>query len=509
MALVCDAEGPSGIAGIMGGQISEVSDKTTRVLMEAATWVGPNILRTSKALGLRTEARARFEKQLHPEQAIAAQRLAARLMVELCGARLVPGTIDVYPSPPRRGRCRCARRASRSCSASRSREDEPRAILERLGFDVPRRRGAGRGRPVLARRRRPARGRPDRGGRAHLRARQAADDAARARRGGRPAHREPARCAGGSRTRCATAACYEIVAWSFTSPEALERLRLGDVPLLRLVEPAERGPERDAAAAPARAARRRAPQRRARPRRRARCSSPRTCTGRPGRSSGARRARRAARTPAHERHHLGALLTEAAPAGWRTPPRRPTSSPPRGCSRRCSRRRGLARGSSRASARSCTRAARRRCSAGDERKLGWIGELHPLVAREWDLDGPVARSSWTSTLLAELAAGRGARYGDVTSFPAVIQDIAVVVRRGRARGRRRDGGARGRRRAARARCALFDVYHGEQVGEGNKSLALRLEFRAPDRTLTDEEVAERARARSRRELAELGGRLRA
>ncbi|HEX8052668.1 MAG TPA: phenylalanine--tRNA ligase subunit beta, partial [Thermoleophilaceae bacterium] len=103
-ALVCDAEGPSGIAGIMGGQISEVSDPdaerpTTRVLMEAATWVGPNIMRTSKALGLRTEASSRFEKQLHPELAMAAQRLAAQLMVELCDARLVPGTIDVYPRP--------------------------------------------------------------------------------------------------------------------------------------------------------------------------------------------------------------------------------------------------------------------------------------------------------------------------------------------------------------------------------------------------------------------------
>ena len=99
MALVCDAEGPSGIAGIMGGQISEVSDTTTRVLMEAATWVGPNILRTSKALGLRTEASTRFEKQLHPENAMAGQRLAARLMVELCGARMVPDPIDAYPEP--------------------------------------------------------------------------------------------------------------------------------------------------------------------------------------------------------------------------------------------------------------------------------------------------------------------------------------------------------------------------------------------------------------------------
>src|SRR5215210_4907146 len=84
MALVCDAEGPSGIAGVMGGLVSEVSEKTTRVLMEAATWVGPNIMRTSKALALRSEASARFEKQLHPDQAMAAQRLAARLMVELC-----------------------------------------------------------------------------------------------------------------------------------------------------------------------------------------------------------------------------------------------------------------------------------------------------------------------------------------------------------------------------------------------------------------------------------------
>ena len=65
-----------------------------------------------------------------------------------------------------------------------------------------------------------------------------------------------------------------------------------------------------------------------------------------------------------------------------------------------------------------------------------------------------------------------------------------------------------RRRAARPASRVFDLYRGEQVGEGNKSLALRLEFRAPDRTLTDEEVAER-RAAIERELESLGGRLRA
>ena len=57
------------------------------------------------------------------------------------------------------------------------------------------------------------------------------------------------------------------------------------------------------------------------------------------------------------------------------------------------------------------------------------------------------------------------------------------------------------------RWTLFDVYRGEQVGEGKKSLALRLEFRAPDRTLTDEEVASR-RAEIARALEEIGGTLR-
>ena len=98
--LVCDRDGPSGIAGIMGGQVSEVSATTTSVLMEVATWNGPNILATSGRLGLRSEASTRFEKQLHPAITMRAQRIAARLMTSLCGARMVPGTIDVDAADP-------------------------------------------------------------------------------------------------------------------------------------------------------------------------------------------------------------------------------------------------------------------------------------------------------------------------------------------------------------------------------------------------------------------------
>ena len=206
MALVCDAEGPSGIAGVMGGQISEVSDSTTRVLMEAATWVGPNIMRTSKALGLRTEASARFEKQLHPEQAIAAQRLAARLMVELCGARMVPGTIDAYPQPGRAARGAAAARSAWSgCSASASRTRRP----------APSSSGSGSSRAPMTAGCVPPWRDSDVQREADL-----IEEVARihgldklpttlpvARAGDRPPDRQPARCAAVSRTCCATAGC--------------------------------------------------------------------------------------------------------------------------------------------------------------------------------------------------------------------------------------------------------------------------------------------------------------
>ncbi|MGH2867593.1 MAG: phenylalanine--tRNA ligase subunit beta, partial [Solirubrobacteraceae bacterium] len=111
MVLIADADGPTSIAGVMGGARSEVEQTTTRVLMEAANWNGPNIHRTSLALGLRSEASGRFEKQLQPEQAMDGQALATQLMIELCGARVAPGTIDVGgPGPaPKTIRLRDAR----------------------------------------------------------------------------------------------------------------------------------------------------------------------------------------------------------------------------------------------------------------------------------------------------------------------------------------------------------------------------------------------------------------
>jgi phenylalanyl-tRNA synthetase beta chain len=94
----------------------------------------------------------------------------------------------------------------------------------------------------------------------------------------------------------------------------------------------------------------------------------------------------------------------------------------------------------------------------------------------------------------------------VVTYPAVYEDIAVTVgeeiEAAAVRGAVLDGGGELLREAL-----LFDLYRGEQVGEGRKSLALRLEFRADDRTLTDEEVAERRQA-IKAALERLGGLLR-
>jgi phenylalanyl-tRNA synthetase beta chain len=144
--------------------------------------------------------------------------------------------------------------------------------------------------------------------------------------------------------------------------------------------------------------------------------------------------------------------------------------------------------------------------AGD-RELGWIGELHPLVLREWELEGPVTAFELDADQLIELAADRVATYADVTSLPSVLQDIAVIVPEdvsaAEIEGAVRAGGGE-----LLGELRIFDLYHGAQVGEGRKSLAMRLEFRARDRTLTDDEVAER-RAAIERELERIGGQLRA
>jgi phenylalanyl-tRNA synthetase beta chain len=136
---------------------------------------------------------------------------------------------------------------------------------------------------------------------------------------------------------------------------------------------------------------------------------------------------------------------------------------------------------------------------------GWIGELHPLVCRAWGLEAATAFELDLAALVAGSPIGRE-QYEDVISYPAVNQDIAVVVSDDvdAARVREVVAGAGGELLRS---VEVFDLYRGSQLPEDSKSLALRLEFRAADRTLTDAEVAER-REQIEQALAEIGGALR-
>ncbi len=136
VGIICDANGPAGIAGIMGGAVSEISETTTSVLMESANWNGPSILLASRDLALRSEASSRFEKQLHPELATRAQLVAAKLMAEICGAEAVPGMVDVAEPLPDHDTIRLrAGRVERILGMTVANDSQVR-VLQALGFGV-------------------------------------------------------------------------------------------------------------------------------------------------------------------------------------------------------------------------------------------------------------------------------------------------------------------------------------------------------------------------------------
>ena len=137
-------------------------------------------------------------------------------------------------------------------------------------------------------------------------------------------------------------------------------------------------------------------------------------------------------------------------------------------------------------------------------QLGFLGELHPLVAGAWDLErtavfavdlGKVASASPQVVPFRAFAAVPPLRRDLAVTLPAAITAGEVLDAVRRAAGEILDD------------ASVFDVYSGRQVGEGRRSLALALSFRSSERTLTDEDVAP-ARARILAALEQLGGELR-
>jgi phenylalanyl-tRNA synthetase beta chain len=522
--LVCDRNGPSGIAGIMGGQTSEVSEETTRVLLEVANWNGTNILRTSRVLGLRSEASSRFEKQLHPELTMRAQRIASRLMVELCGAKLVPGTIDVAaePPPPRRLILR-AERVEGLLGMFISQEDQ-QTYLERLGFEVQ---PAGDDLEVVVP--------PDR----HYDVTREVDlieEVARVH--GIDEHLPTTLPAVGGavgglsreqrlRRRAEDVlrdlGFDQVVGWSFTDPGEAERLRISaddprakpvllanplseDQSAMRttllgsLLDIASRNTARGAdALALFESTRVYLTEQPPTGRKPVDVTGNRPVDPLAGHFAGDQPA------PFAEPHRFaGIAVGPLAPRSWRGGGEAADFFALKGVLEALAAQLGVELGFAPAEE-PFVHPGRAATVSVDGNPAGWLGEVHPLVCRTWDLDAAVAFEIDAAPLLAAATVGEEA-YEDVTTFPAVYQDLAVVLPAetpaSEVRAAVMDGGGELLRAAE-----VFDLYEGKQLGEGQKSLALNLEFRADDRTLTDEEVAERREA-IKAKLGEIGGSLR-
>ncbi|MEG0019040.1 MAG: phenylalanine--tRNA ligase subunit beta [Oscillospiraceae bacterium] len=99
MLVIADEKDPIALAGVMGGEHSGVYEDTNMVVFESACFDGPKVRYASRTLGLRTEASGKFEKGLNPENCSAALAKAMELVVELDAGDIIGGTIDVYTQP--------------------------------------------------------------------------------------------------------------------------------------------------------------------------------------------------------------------------------------------------------------------------------------------------------------------------------------------------------------------------------------------------------------------------
>ena len=498
--LITDDSGPIALAGVMGSADSEVSAATTSVLLEAAQFDPASVRRTSTRLRLRSEASSRFERGLSPELAVRASRRATKLLVEVCGGTARRGVVDVYPSP----------RAAPEVTLPRARLDtvlgfhvetaEVESILGRLGFefrvegeeDEGEGKGEGAERFVV----RAPWWRTDIA---------IADDLAEevvriagyerlpatAVRGRVPAHeRAPLpELRDAVRERLAAAGLQEVITYSLTTAEALARVRPEDgiAPLrlrnllssehavmrtsLRhaLLEVVERNLRAGASEIAVFEA--------------ARVYLPRRGAGGPLPEE---RELVAGALCGAERDHWGGaseraldffdgkgVLDELADRLGVDFAYEPSAAPDAEPDADV----GLLAG----------RTARVRL---DGVTVGVLGEVHPDLLAALDVAEPVMLFELDlASLLAQLPERRGVTA--VPRFPAVEQDLALVVTEDVAAGALQ-ATIEGSPLVAEAR--VFDVYRGDQLPPGMKSVAFAIRYQAPDRTLTTED-ANREQAR--------------
>lgn len=521
--LVCDDGGPTAVAGIMGGTRSEVSTETTTVMLEVANWVGPNIHSSSLKLGLRSEASARFEKQLSPQTTLEAQALATRLLVELCGAKPVEGTIDV----------------DHTTYSPLELELTAEQLNSMLGTEVPLERAGGRLRALGFDVKLNS---PDRSLTAtvpHYRSNDVTrpidliEEIARIEGLERiPATLPARRSAIGGLTKqqklkrqvedfLVGRGLCEVIGWSFTSSDEADGSLptfLGDGgqgPAITLANPMS-SEQSGLRTTLLQSLMKIAQHNYAQGNRDLKLfESGRVYFGKTANSENCSNAPGARPSPANEHHHIAALLVgdPHASAGWRSVTgdrelewwQRGNRAEPDFFAAKAlvtSLLHALKvaqfeiREASSLAWLSPGRAAAVYLEQGSgSTQIGWVGELAPATLDGLDLGSAVVAFELDLDLLAAACSGQITSYVDVIAYPPVKEDLSLVIAESSyVTGSGPFSAADLLQSVKRLGAPLvesveiFDFYRSEEIGESSLSLGLRISYRSPDRTLTSKEI---------------------
>ncbi|NIS78773.1 MAG: phenylalanine--tRNA ligase subunit beta [Anaerolineales bacterium] len=503
--LVADSAGALSLAGIMGGAQSEVSESTTNVLLEGASWNYVNIRRTVAAQKLESDAAYRFERGVHPAMAERGVRRGLMMMAQLTGGTIAEGLVDAYPLPPEDPTIEITPQDVSRWLGIQLRPEEMADLLSRLAFEVDI-----DGETVRATT-------PDHRldisegivgvadlmeeiariyGYDRIPETQISDTIPPLYRNLTLEHEEAIRDV------LVGLGLQEVVTYRLTSSEREARLLVpgtpaDDRPYIMLTNPivSDRVVMRHSLLASLLEI----VERNARVRQRIAVfeigsvylsSEEGALPDEPLHLAIALTGLRALSTwqGADEglmdfydlKGIVGTLLAALRLEDVRYEPiEHPTFHPGK-----------------------CARVVL------GERQIGVLGELHPLIQERYELaDAPLQAGELDLEAIME-AIPEGYEVQTIPAFPPVLEDIAVVVDEGVSSQQVerviRDAGG-----SLLAEVRLFDLYRGDQIAEGKKSLAYALIYQAADRTLTDEEVAKIRTKVIKKLESDLGAKLRA
>lgn len=497
MLAICDATTPAVVAGVFGAQFAEVSDNTRRVALEAATFVGPNVLATAWGLGLRTESSRRFEKGQPSQMPPIATALACRLLVDQCGAVLAPGVIDVCepqsrPAPltVRHGRVESILALTidptRSADILRSLGCEVEEGADRHVVTVPFWRATDLEREIDL---------IEEIGRHH------GYDGIGAVLPRLVAHakRTPAQVVCSRLSRLAVDLGFsEAITLHFVPRSDADKLQIpADDPARQVVAIAN--PLSDEVAVM---------------RRSLLPGLLRAASRNQARQLGAGRLMEVGRTyapradgAADEREWIvGLMFGQPGRDHWRGEAPVVDFFSAKGIVETLARAAHVVVTAVPAD-NPYGHPGRQARLEVDGRKVGWVGEIHPLVLRDFDVRGPAAAWGLALDELVDAAPTDRTEYATLRTVPGSTRDLSLLVPATVPAAQVLDHARRSGGKLVRD-VQLFDRYEGGQVPTGSVSLSLRITIAAQDRTLTDEEITKPVQAIATALTDEFGAELR-